>query len=112
MKTDLKSAMLLLFIFFTFNLNAQTERNSSELSVIETTKLIHTKTEIRNIEFSNWFTGSTQKNIQPIFESENNNKKSALISKKEQYLQLGLSNKTLLIRSILKKADSYANATV
>jgi hypothetical protein len=38
--------------------------------------------------------------------------RSALISKKEQYLKSGFSTKTILIRSILKKADGYVNATV
>jgi len=55
---------------------------------------------------TNWFTGSNQE-----IQNKTNNTTSVLTSKKEMYLQSGLSNKTLLIRSLLKKADSNINAT-
>lgn len=68
--------------------------------------------EMSSIEISNWFSGAKQEiNVTSAKESTTINR-SALVSKKEQYLKSGMSNKTLLIRSIMKKADSYVNATV
>lgn len=63
------------------------------------------KTELAAFQ-TNWFTGTNQE-----IENKINNTTSVLISKKEMYLVSGLSNKTLLIRSLLKKADSNVNAT-
>ncbi len=68
--------------------------------------------EMSSIEISNWFAGAKQEtNVTSVKESTTINR-SSLISKKEQYLKSGFSTKTILIRSIMKKADGYVNATV
>jgi hypothetical protein len=69
--------------------------------------------EMSSIEISNWFSGAKQEsNVKTTKEESTTINRSALISKKEQYLKSGMSTKTILIRSILKKANSYVNATV
>lgn len=69
--------------------------------------------EMSSIEISNWFTGAKQEtNVSSTKEESTTINRSALISKKEQYLKSGMSTKTILIRSIMKKADSFVNATV
>jgi len=68
--------------------------------------------EMASTQIENWFTGVKQEaNGTTVTESTTINR-SSLISKKEQYLKSGFSNKTILIRSIMKKADGYVNATV
>ncbi|MEZ4839072.1 hypothetical protein [Flavobacterium sp.] len=69
--------------------------------------------EMSSIEISNWFSGAKQDTkVSPNKEESTTINRSALVSKKEQYLKSGMSTKTILIRSIMKKADSYVNATV
>ncbi len=68
--------------------------------------------EMASAEIQNWFTGVKQEaNVTSTTESTTINR-SSLISKKEQYLKSGFSNKTILIRSIMRKVDAFVNATV
>jgi hypothetical protein len=69
--------------------------------------------EMSSIEISNWFSGAKQETkVSTAKEESTTINRSSLVSKKEQYLKSGMSTKTILIRSIMKKADSYVNATV
>ncbi|MDP2161372.1 MAG: hypothetical protein Q8K02_12865 [Flavobacterium sp.] len=66
--------------------------------------LLQTSNEtVTGLELTSWFSGAAVSikgvSIQTV----------KLPSKKEQYLQSGFSTKTLLIRSLLKKADSHFN---
>lgn len=115
MKINQKLVTIFIVLFAAFNMNAQVAENKIDEVLVnkeQTIELDNSQTGISNIESSSWFIGAKQQTNQSLSENEGNKGKSALISKKEQYLQSGLSNKTLLIRSILKKADSYTNATV
>ncbi|HRE78343.1 MAG TPA: hypothetical protein PLL09_11020 [Flavobacterium sp.] len=93
---------------------AQTNVTNEIVSEENAQEMIQENTvETSSIEISNWFTGAKQEsNVTTTKEESTTINRSALISKKEQYLKSGMSNKTLLIRSIMKKANSYVNATV
>lgn len=93
---------------------AQTTVSNEIVSEENALEVIQENTvEMSSIEISNWFSGAKQEsNVTTTKEESTTINRSALISKKEQYLKSGMSTKTILIRSILKKANSYVNATV
>lgn len=78
-----------------------TEDNKVEKSI----EMISGNNDVASLQ-TNWFTGAKQE-----VEVQEKNTSSLLVSKKDMYLQSGFSNKTLLIRTLLKKADSAINAT-
>lgn len=62
--------------------------------------------KISNLDVTGWIVGATKTSTT---KKENTNKP---MSKKEQFSQFGASTKTLLIRSLIKKANSYTQALV
>jgi hypothetical protein len=105
--------LLVAFSTVAFSQSTPTNEKSSFVSEAQAQEMIQTNTvEMSSVEISNWFAGAKQEtNVTSVKESTTINR-SSLISKKEQYLKSGFSTKTILIRSIMKKADGYVNATV
>lgn len=106
--------LTVLFIAFsTVAFSQSTTEVNTIVSVAQAQEMVQTNsTEMASAEISNWFIGAKQEvNVNVVNESTTINRAS-LISKKEQYLKSGFSTKTILIRSIMKKADGYSNATV
>lgn len=106
---------LILVIFSAITeVSAQTTVANEIVSEEQAQEMIQESTvEMSSIEISNWFSGAKQESkVSAVKEESTTINRSALVSKKEQYLKSGMSNKTLLIRSIMKKANSYVNATV
>lgn len=106
---------LILVIFSAITeVSAQTTVVNEIVSEEQAQEMIQENTvETSSIEISNWFSGAKQETkVSTAKEESTTINRSSLVSKKEQYLKSGMSNKTLLIRSIMKKANSYVNATV
>jgi hypothetical protein len=106
--------LTVLLVAFSTVAFAQSNSNNNELvSEAQAQEMLEINAdEMASAEITNWFTGVKQEdNVTKATESTTINR-SSVISKKEQYLKSGLSNKTILIRSIMKKVDGYANATV
>jgi hypothetical protein len=106
---------LILVIFSAITeVSAQTTVANEIVSEEQAQEMIQESTvEMSSIEISNWFSGAKQETkVSTAKEESTTINRSALVSKKEQYLKSGMSTKTILIRSIMKKADSYVNATV
>ncbi|MDY0089239.1 MAG: hypothetical protein RBR78_02625 [Flavobacteriaceae bacterium] len=119
MKINLKSILVITLFITAFAVNAQSSDSITEketgllVDSMQDFDITKSENEISSINIINWFVGAKQNSNLSLSDKEGNKEgQSAVISKKEQYLQSGLSNKTLLIRSIMKKADSYTNATV
>lgn len=98
---------VILVLMFSANLTAQ--EITTQKTVIHSNEVI-TKVEMAISYASSamtvqWFTGVKQTLEVSNTSKETQTGRSALQSKKEMYLQSGMSNKTLLIRSLLKKAD-------
>ena len=93
---------------------AQTTVSNEIVSKENALEVIQENTvEMSSIEISNWFSGAKQETkVSSAKEESTTINRSSLVSKKEQYLKSGMSTKTILIRSIMKKADGYVNATV
>lgn len=110
-----RNFLVVIFLMFIgiIGSSAQTTSTNELVNESEAMELIKNSEEnVSSAEISNWFIGAKQEvNLTKSNESTTQNR-SALISKKEQYLKSGFSTKTILIRSILKKADGYVNATV
>lgn len=112
MKT-LTNRFFLTVLLVAFSTVAFAQTNSNELvSEAQAQELLEINSEeMASAEVTNWFVGTKQEtNVTSVKESTTINRAS-LISKKEQYLKSGFSNKTILIRSIMKKVDGYVNAT-
>ena len=111
-----KFLITLIIVLFSVNneIFAQTTVENQLVSEEQAQEMIQESTiELSSIEISNWFSGAKQESKFSAAKEESTTiNRSALLSKKEQYLKSGMSSKTLLIRSIMKKANSYVNATV
>jgi len=111
-----KFLITLLFVLFSAitEVAAQTTVATELVSEEQAQAMIQENTvETSSIEIANWFSGAKQETkVSAAKEESTTLNRSALVSKKEQYLKSGMSTKTILIRSIMKKADSYVNATV
>lgn len=105
--------LLVAFSTVAFSQSTSTNEKTSLVSEEQAQEMIQSNAvEMSSIEISNWFAGAKQETkVTSVKESTTINR-SSLISKKEQYLKSGFSTKTILIRSIMKKADGYVNATV
>lgn len=115
MKT-LTNRFFLTIVLIAFSTVAFAQSNSDVnviVSEAQAQEMVQTNSdEMASAELSNWFVGAKQDvKVNSVNESTTINRAS-LASKKEQYLNSGFSNKTILIRSIMKKADAYINATV
>lgn len=110
-----RNFLVVIFLMFIgiIEASAQTTSTNELVNQSEAIELIkYSEETVSFAEISNWFIGSKQEiNLSKSNESTSQNR-SALASKKEQYLKCGFSTKSILIRSILKKADGYVNATV
>ena len=103
---------VILVLMFSANLTAQ-EITTQENTVSSNEVIIKTEAAVSDASSTmttQWFTGvkQTLEVSNPTKEIQTGN--SALQSKKEMYLHSGMSNKTLLIRSLLKRADSHSRA--
>jgi hypothetical protein len=106
--------LTVLLVAFSTVVFAQSNSNNNELvSEAQAQEMLEINSdEMASAEIANWFTGVKQEaNVTNATESTTINR-SSVSSKKEQYLKSGFSNKTILIRSIMKKVDGYVNATV
>lgn len=108
---------LLTVLFIALSSSAFAQTNSTLENVLVSDEAAKELIQVNNvetssIEISNWFAGAKQNSTVTNAKESTTVNRTTLMSKKEQYLKSGMSNKTLLIRSIMKKADSYINATV
>lgn len=110
-----RNFVVVIFLMFIgiVGVSAQTTLTNELVNESEAMELIKNLEEsVSSAELSNWFIGAKKEvNLTKSNESTTQNR-SAIVSKKEQYLKSGFSKKTILIRSILKKANSYIKATV
>lgn len=112
MKQITQIAVVLIWMF-TVNLSAQ-EVAVQETSAITVEVIVKVETAVSyasSAMTTQWFAGVKQTLEVSSSNRESQSGSSALQSKKEMYLQSGMSNKTLLIRSLLKRADSNTRAT-
>jgi hypothetical protein len=102
----------ILVLMFSANLSAQ-ETTAQETAIDSNEVIIKVEMAISyasSAMTSQWFTGVKQTLEFTNILKETQTGSSALQSKKEMYLQSGMSNKTLLIRSLLKRADNNVRA--
>ena len=106
MKTIVTIALLFTCFFTVSTVSAQ-EGTVTTTTAVSTSTLETPAAVVAEAQMSDWFSGQ----VAPTQEASSNDtqKRSLVPNKKEMYLQSGLSNRTLLIRSLLKKADSYMN---
>lgn len=107
MKSIVILALILTTLLTVTSATAQEEKVPVAITVISNYCPETSETVIVEAQMSDWFSGQ----VVPSQEASLNisQKRSLVPNKKEMYLQSGLSNRTLLIRSLLKKADSYLN---
>ncbi|MFN3756027.1 MAG: hypothetical protein ACK4RM_03655 [Flavobacterium sp.] len=104
--------VIITVLFISASLSAQEAVEQENFTSIEKT-ILNVETALGYATAtSQWFTGVKQNIETSISKKDSQNSTNSLLSKKEMYLQSGLTNKTLLIRSLLKKADSNTRATV
>ena len=105
-----KALFTILFFFasFTTLVTAQENQNAREEKAILVSNevvvsLLNTpvKNEVASITLYGWFTGATV-----VGDKKSGN---AAITKKDQYLFKGTSSNSVLVRSIIKKANSFSN---
>ncbi|WP_333695477.1 hypothetical protein [Flavobacterium sp.] len=111
----MKTVYSFLFFFFFAGMVAATAQTPAPAEAQETAEKVETVVEtpaaaVASVEMASWFVGTL--NAASSATGAVKATRSLVPSKKEQYLQSGMSNKTLLIRSILRKADGFVNATV
>jgi hypothetical protein len=99
-------------LFFTCFLTATSvAAQEGSVAVVPTTttqgSLESTVEVVADAQMSDWFSGQVAPS--QTASGKVSTTRSLVPSKKEMYLQSGCSNSTLLIRSILKKADAYLN---
>ncbi len=112
----MKTVYSFLFFFFFAGMVAATAQTPAPAEAQETAEKVETVVEtpaaaVVSVEMASWFVGTLSTASSSATGAVKANR-SLVPSKKEQYLQSGMSNKTLLIRSILRKADGFVNATV
>jgi hypothetical protein len=112
----MKTVYSFLFFFFFAGMVAATAQTPAPAEAQETAEKVETVVEtpaaaVASVEMASWFVGTLNAASSSATGAVKATR-SLVPSKKEQYLQSGMSNKTLLIRSILRKADGFVNATV
>lgn len=104
--------VIITVLFFSASLSAQETVKQENFNTTEQT-IINVETAIGYATAtSQWFTGVKQNIETSVSGKDSQNSTNSLLSKKEMYLHSGLTNKTLLIRALLKRAESNTNATV
>lgn len=107
MKTIYTIALIFTCFFTVTTVTAQEATVTTATTVSTTSSLETTAVVVAEADMSDWFSGQ----VAPSQAASSNSTqiRSLVPNKKEMYLQSGLSNRTLLIRSLLKKADAYMN---
>jgi len=107
MKSIIIFALIFTSLLIVTSATAQEEKVLVTITVISNHSYEITETILVEAQMSDWFSGQVAPSQEASFNVSQ--KRSLVPNKKEMYLQSGFSNRTLLIRSLLKKADSYLN---